>query len=155
TIILDGRNPTVEGYPNGNFLAPTIIDHVTPEMQCYKHEIFGPVLVILRAKTLEEAVEIVNSNQYGNGSSIFTQSGANARYFEQASETGQVGINVPIPIPLPMFSFTGNKASFFGDTNFYGRAGINFYTQIKSVTSSWKRTDSGSSSPSVNFPTLK
>ncbi|OMJ12945.1 putative methylmalonate-semialdehyde dehydrogenase [acylating], mitochondrial [Smittium culicis] len=154
-IILDGRNPTVEGFPNGNFLAPTIIDNVTPNMQCYQQEIFGPVLIILRANTLQEAIDIVNSNMYGNGSAIFTQSGANARLFQENIESGNVGINVPIPVPLPMFSFTGNKASFFGDTNFYGRSGINFYTQLKTITSLWRHEDVQSSKPSVNMPTMK
>ncbi|PVU85004.1 hypothetical protein BB559_007260 [Furculomyces boomerangus] len=155
TILLDGRNPTIEDYPNGNFLAPTIIDNVKPHMQCYQQEIFAPVLVILRADTLDEAIEIVNNNRYGNGTAIFTQSGSSARKFQDQIQAGNVGINVPIPVPLPMFSFTGNKASFMGDTNFYGRSGISFYTQLKTVTSLWRQEDSGHSNAAVNMPVIK
>ncbi|PVU85661.1 hypothetical protein BB561_006916, partial [Smittium simulii] len=116
-------------------------------------EIFAPVLVILRADTLDEAIEITNRNRYGNGAAIFTQSGSSARKFESQIEAGQIGINVPIPVPLPMFSFTGNKASFLGDANFYGRSGINFYTQSKTITSLWRQEDSTNSKPSVHMPT--
>ncbi|PVU89404.1 hypothetical protein BB561_005374 [Smittium simulii] len=152
-ILLDGRQPIVQEYPNGNFLAPTVIDNVTTNMQCYQQEIFAPVLVILRADTLDEAIEITNRNRYGNGAAIFTQSGSSARKFESQIEAGQIGINVPIPVPLPMFSFTGNKASFLGDANFYGRSGINFYTQSKTITSLWRQEDSTNSKPSVHMPT--
>ncbi|PVV01116.1 hypothetical protein BB560_004475 [Smittium megazygosporum] len=155
TVLLDGRKPTVEGFPNGNFLAPTVIDNVKPHMQCYQEEIFAPVLVILRADTLDEAIELVNKNRYGNGTAIFTQSGAAARKFETQIEAGNVGINVPIPVPLPMFSFTGNKASFLGDTNFYGRSGINFYTQIKTITSLWRQEGVSMNKPSVHMPTIR
>lgn len=143
TVLLDGRNIKVPGYEKGNFIGPTIIANVKPSMRCYKEEIFGPVLVILCADTLEEAIQLINSNPYGNGTAIFTQNGATARKFVQQIECGQVGVNVPIPVPLPMFSFTGSKASFMGDTNFYGKQGVNFYTQLKTVTQLWREDEAG------------
>ncbi|XP_021903663.1 methylmalonate-semialdehyde dehydrogenase [acylating], mitochondrial isoform X1 [Carica papaya] len=143
-LLLDGRNIMVPGYEHGNFIGPTILSGVTADMECYKEEIFGPVLICMEADSLEEAIQIVNKNKYGNGASIFTSSGAAARKFQTEIEAGQVGINVPIPVPLPFFSFTGSKASFAGDLNFYGKAGVNFYTQIKTVTQQWKDLPSGS-----------
>ena len=110
-IHLDGRNITVPGYENGNFVGPTIVEAVTT-MRAYKEEIFGPVLVTIMADTLDEALAIINSNRYGNGTAIFTQSGATARKFEKEVEVGQIGINVPIPVPLPMFSWSGNKVPY-------------------------------------------
>jgi malonate-semialdehyde dehydrogenase (acetylating)/methylmalonate-semialdehyde dehydrogenase len=107
-IHLDGRNITVPGYENGNFVGPTIVEAVTT-MRAYKEENFGPVLVVIMADTLDDALAIINSNRYGNGTAIFTQSGATARKFEKEVNVGQIGINVPIPIPLPMFSWSGNK----------------------------------------------
>jgi len=101
-----------------------------------REEIFGPVLVVISADTLDDALSIINANPYGNGTAIFTQSGATARKFEHEVEVGQIGINVPIPVPLPMFSWSGNKASFLGDISFYGKSGINFYTQNKVCQSS-------------------
>ncbi|XP_024031721.1 methylmalonate-semialdehyde dehydrogenase [acylating], mitochondrial isoform X1 [Morus notabilis] len=141
---LDGRNIVVRGYEQGNFIGPTILSNVTADMECYKEEIFGPVLLCLDADSLEEAIKIVNENKYGNGASIFTTSGVTARKFQTEIEAGQVGINVPIPVPLPFFSFTGSKASFAGDLNFYGKAGVNFFTQIKTVTQQWKDLPGGS-----------
>ena len=108
-------------------------------MKCYHEEIFGPVLIVLHAETLNEALKIVNENKYGNGTAIFTQSGATARKFEREVNVGQVGINVPIPVPLPMFSWSGNKASALGDIPFYGRGGIDFYTQNKVSAFLWTR----------------
>lgn len=143
-LLLDGRNIKVPGYEEGNFIGPTILSGVTADMECYKEEIFGPVLLCMQADSLEEAISIVNRNKYGNGAAIFTQSGVAARKFQTDIEAGQVGINVPIPVPLPFFSFTGSKASFAGDLNFYGKAGVNFYTQIKTVTQQWKDLPSGS-----------
>lgn len=136
--VLDGRNIVVPGYEAGNFVGPTILADVLSDMECYKEEIFGPVLLCMQAGSLEEAINIVNSNKYGNGASIFTTSGISARKFQNEIEAGQVGLNVPIPVPLPFFSFTGSKASFAGDLNFYGKAGVQFYTQIKTVTQQWK-----------------
>ncbi|GLT64781.1 hypothetical protein SLA2020_372520 [Shorea laevis] len=143
-LLLDGRNIVVPGYEQGNFIGPTILSDVTADMECYKEEIFGPVLVCMKADSLDEAIDIVNRNKYGNGASIFTTSGAAARKFQIEIEAGQVGVNVPIPVPLPFFSFTGSKASFAGDLNFYGKAGVNFYTQIKTITQQWKDLPSGS-----------
>ncbi|KAJ1737726.1 hypothetical protein LPJ72_000195 [Coemansia sp. Benny D160-2] len=154
TVVLDGRGISVPGYPNGNFLGPTVIDHASAGMRCYTEEIFGPVLTCIRANSLDEALELVNANRYGNGASIFTRSGACARKFQSQVEAGQVGINVPIPVPLPMFSFTGNKGSFLGDTNFYGRSGINFYTQLKTVTSLWRKEDADDKNAAVHMPTI-
>ncbi|KAG8368584.1 hypothetical protein BUALT_Bualt15G0060700 [Buddleja alternifolia] len=143
-LLLDGRNIKVPGYEKGNFIGPTILADVTTDMECYKEEIFGPVLICMQADSLEEAINIVNRNKYGNGAAIFTSSGIAARKFQTEIEAGQVGINVPIPVPLPFFSFTGSKASFAGDLNFYGKAGVQFYTQIKTVTQQWRHLPSGS-----------
>ncbi|XP_062082674.1 methylmalonate-semialdehyde dehydrogenase [acylating], mitochondrial [Humulus lupulus] len=143
-LLLDGRDIVVPGYERGNFIGPTILSGVTPDMECYKEEIFGPVLLCIHADSFEEAINIVNRNKYGNGASIFTTSGIAARKFQTEIEAGQVGINVPIPVPLPFFSFTGSKASFAGDLNFYGKAGVNFFTQIKTVTQQWKDLPGGS-----------
>ncbi|KAK2983183.1 hypothetical protein RJ640_018528 [Escallonia rubra] len=131
-LLLDGRNIMVPGYEQGNFIGPTILSGVTADMECYK------------ADSLEEAISILNRNKYGNGAAIFTTSGVAARKFQTEIEAGQVGINVPIPVPLPFFSFTGSKASFAGDLNFYGKAGVNFFTQIKTVTQQWKDSPTGS-----------
>eukprot|EP00063_Salmo_salar_P025425 XP_014000260.1 PREDICTED: methylmalonate-semialdehyde dehydrogenase [acylating], mitochondrial-like isoform X1 [Salmo salar] len=154
TLLLDGRNVHVKGYENGNFVGPTIIGNVTPAMKCYTEEIFGPVLVVLEADTLDEAISLVNNNQYGNGTAIFTTNGATARKYTHEVDVGQIGVNVPIPVPLPMFSFTGSRGSFRGDTNFYGKQGIQFYTQIKTVTSQWKAEDATTKSPAVTMPTM-
>lgn len=110
-------------------------------MECYREEIFGPVLVCISVQTLEEAVQLLNSNEYGNGACIFTTSGVSASYFQKNVEAGQVGINVPLPVPLPMFSFTGNKKSIAGGgaSTFYGKPGLAFYTQQKTVTSLWRQ----------------
>eukprot|EP01018_Ginkgo_biloba_P037317 Gb_14990 [translate_table: standard] len=150
-LVHDGRNIEVPNYREGNFVGPTILADVTSDMECYKEEIFGPVLLCMEAGSLEEAIDIVNRNEYGNGTAIFTTSGVAARKFQHEVEAGQVGINIPIPVPLPFFSFTGSKASFAGDLNFYGKAGVQFYTQIKTVTSQWK--DLPGQGVSMAFPT--
>ena len=134
---LDGRQPQVPGYENGNFVGPTIFSGVKPGMRIYDEEIFGPVLVILAADSLDEAIEIVNANPNGNGTAVFTQSGAAARKFQEDIDVGQVGINVPIPVPVPLFSFTGSRASKLGDLGPYGKQVIMFYTQTKTVTQRW------------------
>jgi len=155
TILLDGRGFKPEKYPNGNWIGPTIITNVTPEMQCYTQEVFGPVLVCLNVDTLDDAVELINKNEYGNGVAIFTRSGPTAESFRKNIEAGQVGINVPIPVPLPMFSFTGNKKSIAGGgaSTFYGRPGINFFTQQKTVTAMWASSDAISKKADVAMPT--
>lgn len=134
---LDGRNPTVAGYPNGNFVGPTIFSGVTRSMAIYEQEVFGPVLCLCAAGSLEEAIALINENPNGNGTAIFTQSGAAAHKFEEEINVGQVGINVPIPVPVPLFSFTGSRASKLGDLGPYGKQAVLFYTQTKTVTSRW------------------
>lgn len=155
TILLDGRGAKPAKYPNGNWVGPTIITNVKPHMKCYTEEIFGPVLVCVNVDTLDEAIELINANEYGNGTAIFTKSGATAGRFQREIEAGQVGVNVPIPVPLPMFSFTGNKKSIAGGgaSTFYGKPGIAFYTQLKTVTSLWKSEDAVATQATVNMPT--
>jgi malonate-semialdehyde dehydrogenase (acetylating)/methylmalonate-semialdehyde dehydrogenase len=137
SLLLDGRGITVEGFENGNFVGPTIFDNVTSDMQIYKEEIFGPVLCIMRADSLDEAIALLNANPHGNGTAIFTQSGAAAHKFQQDIQVGQIGINLPIPVPLPMFSFSGSRASKLGDLGPYGKQAVQFYTQTKTVTARW------------------
>ncbi|QGI76118.1 hypothetical protein CEK25_001024 [Fusarium fujikuroi] len=155
TILLDGRGYKPSKYPNGNWVGPTIITNVTPDMTCYKEEVFGPVLVCLNAESIDDAIDLVNKNEYGNGTAIFTRSGATAETFRKNIEAGQVGINVPIPVPLPMFSFTGNKKSIAGGgaSTFYGKPGINFYTQLKTVTALWQSADAVAKKADVSMPT--
>jgi malonate-semialdehyde dehydrogenase (acetylating)/methylmalonate-semialdehyde dehydrogenase len=134
---LDGRNPSVPGYTNGNFVGPTIFSGVKPHHTVYREEIFGPVLVIVSVDTLDEAIALTNANPFGNGTGIFTQSGAAARKFQNEIDVGQVGINVPIPVPVPYFSFTGSRGSKLGDLGPYGKQVVQFYTQVKTVTARW------------------
>jgi malonate-semialdehyde dehydrogenase (acetylating) / methylmalonate-semialdehyde dehydrogenase len=145
---LDGRAIKVAGYEQGNFIGPTIFSAVTPEMKIYTTEIFGPVMVIVGVDSLDEAITLINNNPFGNGTGIFTQSGAVARKFQSEIDVGQVGINVPIPVPVPFFSFTGSRGSKLGDLGPYGKQVVQFYTQTKTVTSRW--FDDSSSSAGVN-----
>ena len=140
-VLLDGSDCTVEGYPDGNWIGPTLFDNVTTDMKIYQEEIFGPALCVMHVDTLEEAIELVNANPYGNGTSIFTKSGAAARKYQHETEVGQVGINLPIPVPAPFFSFTGSKNSFFGDLHAYGKQAVRFYTETKTVISRWPEDD--------------
>ena len=137
TLELDGRNPVVPGYEKGNFIGPTIFSGVTPDMTIYREEIFGPVLSIMHAATMDEAIAMINANPNGNGTAIFTRSGAAARKFQEEIDVGQVGINVPIPVPVPIFSFSGSRASKLGDLGPYGKQVVLFYTQTKTVTQRW------------------
>src|ERR1700723_2394814 len=132
---LDGRNVKVAGYENGNFIGPTVFSGVTPGMKIYTTEIFGPEMTIVSVDTLDEAIKLVNDNPFGNGTGIFTQSGAAARKFQSEIDVGQVGINVPIPVPVPFFSFTGSRGSKLGDLGPYAKQAVQFYTQTKTVTS--------------------
>ena len=141
TCLLDGSDFTLPGYEAGNWVGPTVFSDVTTDMAIYKEEIFGPVLCCMSVDTLEEAITLVNNNPYGNGTSIFTASGAAARKYQHEVEVGQVGINVPIPVPLPFFSFTGWKNSFYGDLHAYGKQAVRFYTETKTVTSRWFEDD--------------
>jgi malonate-semialdehyde dehydrogenase (acetylating)/methylmalonate-semialdehyde dehydrogenase len=145
TLELDGRNVKVPGYEKGNFVGPTIFSGVKPEMSIYTQEIFGPVMVIVGVKSLDEAIALVNGNPFGNGTGIFTQSGAVARKFQSEIDVGQVGINVPIPVPVPIFSFTGSRGSKLGDLGPYGKQAVQFYTQTKTITSRWFDDDAVSS----------
>ncbi len=134
---LDGRKPQVDGFENGNFVGPTIFSGVKPGMTIYDQEVFGPVLAIVEADDLEQAIEFINANPNGNGTAIFTQSGAAARMFQEEIDVGQVGINLPVPVPVPLFSFTGSRASKLGDLGPYGKQVVLFYTQTKTVTARW------------------
>ncbi|MFN2468717.1 MAG: CoA-acylating methylmalonate-semialdehyde dehydrogenase [Gaiellaceae bacterium] len=148
TVVADGRDLEVDG--DGFFLGVSLLDDVTPEMDCYKDEIFGPVLVVTRVGTYDEAVRLVNENPWGNGTAIFTRDGGVARQFQFDAQAGMVGINVPIPVPVAYYSFGGWKASLFGDTHVYGPEGINFYTRGKVVTSRWP--DPATSKVDLGFP---
>jgi len=135
--ILDGSDVVVEGLEKGNFVGPTMFTDVTTDMTIYQEEIFGPVLIAIEVATLEDAIALINENPYGNGTSIFTSSGAAARKYQHEIQVGNVGINVPVPVPLPMFSFTGWKKSFFGDQHAYGKQGVKFFTETKTITARW------------------
>ena len=136
-LVVDGRDFSLQGYENGFFMGGCLFDHVTPEMEIYKEEIFGPVLGVVRADTFEEAAALPTKHQYGNGVAIFTRDGDAARSFAANVDVGMVGINVPIPVPLAYHSFGGWKRSSFGDTNQHGTEGVKFYTKVKTVTSRW------------------
>ncbi|MFO7192086.1 MULTISPECIES: CoA-acylating methylmalonate-semialdehyde dehydrogenase [Thermocrispum] len=136
-LVLDGREHTIDGEPGGFWLGPTVFDHVKPDMSIYTDEIFGPVLSVVRAGSYPEAVELINSNQYGNGTAIFTNDGGAARRFQHEIEVGMVGVNVPIPVPVGYYSFGGWKASLFGDTHAYGPDAVHFFTRTKVITSRW------------------
>jgi len=153
TLVLDGRGVKVPGFEKGNFIGPTIFANVISSMRIYKEEIFGPVLVCLNANTIEDGIKIINRNEYGNGTAIFTRSGAAARKFQHDVDVGQIGVNMAIPVPPPNFSFTGSRGSIRGDLNFYGKSGIQFFTQVKTVMNMW-RFDEGSSPSSITMPIL-
>jgi malonate-semialdehyde dehydrogenase (acetylating) / methylmalonate-semialdehyde dehydrogenase len=147
TVVIDGRQQTFE---QGFFLGVSLIDHVGPQMACYQDEIFGPILCVMRVKTYDEALALVNDNPYGNGTAIFTRDGGAARQFQFDCNVGMVGINVPIPVPVAYYSFGGWKASLFGDLHMYGPEGMQFYTRNKVVTSRWP--DPSSSKVDLGFP---
>jgi malonate-semialdehyde dehydrogenase (acetylating)/methylmalonate-semialdehyde dehydrogenase len=146
--IVDGSQADVP--KNGFFYGPTLLDRVTPEMECYSDEIFGPVLVVVRVETFREAIDLINSNPFGNGTAIFTRDGGAARQFQHEVQVGMVGINVPIPVPVAYHSFGGWKSSLFGDTHMYGPEGVRFYTRAKAVTARWP--DPSSSQIDLGFP---
>lgn len=133
-LILDGRDIKLQSYPNGNWLGPCVFTKVKTHMQIYKEEIFAPVLCVLEVESLDEAIELINANEFGNGTSIFTHSLSASAHFSKEILVGQVGINVPIPVPLPFFSFTGWRGSFYGDLHAYGKQAIAFYTETKTIT---------------------
>ena len=137
TIVEDGRDPEVAGYENGFYVGGTLIDYVKPGMTCYEHEIFGPVLLVVRAASMEEAMQMINDHEYGNGTCIFTRDGEAARYFADNILVGMVGINVPLPVPVCYHSFGGWKRSLFGDLSAYGPDSVRFYTRRKTITQRW------------------
>lgn len=137
TIVVDGRDPKVAGYESGFFVGGTLIDNVKPGMKCYDEEIFGPVLLVVRAETMDEAMQMINDHEYGNGTCIFTRDGEAARYFSDNILVGMVGINVPLPVPVSYHSFGGWKRSLFGNLSAYGPDGVRFYTNRKTITQRW------------------
>ena len=151
-LTVDGRELVVPGFEDGFFVGPTVLDGVTPEMEVYTEEIFGPVLSVLRADTVDEAIALVNANPYGNGTAVFTSSGEAARRFVRGVHVGMVGVNVPIPVPMSYYSFGGWKDSLFGDRHVHGPEGISFYTRAKVVTARWPEV-SHEIGASYNFPT--
>jgi malonate-semialdehyde dehydrogenase (acetylating)/methylmalonate-semialdehyde dehydrogenase len=150
-VVVDGREAEVP--KDGFFLGTTLLDNVTPDMTVYTDEIFGPVLSVVRASTYDEALEVINANEFANGTAIFTRDGGAARQFQFDVQVGMVGINVPIPTPVAYYSFGGWKASLFGDSHIYGPEGINFYTRGKVVTSRWP--DPATSTVDLGFPTTR
>ncbi len=150
TVVADGREHPLAKESDGFYLGVSLLDNVTPEMDSYRNEIFGPVLEVVRVPTYDEAVRLVNENPYGNGTAIFTRDGGAARQFQFEAEAGMVGINVPIPVPVAYYSFGGWKNSLFGDLHMYGPEGIQFYTRAKVVTSRWP--DPGTSQVDLGFP---
>ena len=153
TLRLDGRGLTVDGYPDGNFVGPTIFSDVSAEMAIYREEVFGPVLCVVGVETLDDAIAFINANPNGNGTAIFTNSGWVARRFEADIDVGQVGINVPIPVPMAWHGFGGWKRSMFGDTHAYGEEGVRFYTKQKSIMQRW--SDSIDAGAEFAMPTAK
>jgi malonate-semialdehyde dehydrogenase (acetylating)/methylmalonate-semialdehyde dehydrogenase len=151
-LVLDGRGYRAQGAEDGFFLGASLFDHVKPEMTIYRDEIFGPVLVVLRVQSLDEAIALINRNPYANGTAVFTSSGGAARRFEQEIEVGMVGINVPIPVPIAFFSFGGWRNSLFGDQHVHGMEGVRFYTRGKVVTTRWPSSDA--IPQGFNMPTL-
>ena len=140
-LVVDGRGHSLQGHENGFFIGPTLFDNVTPDMQSYQEEIFGPVLQVVRAENLEEAASLPSSHQYGNGVAIFTRNGLAAREFASKVNVGMVGINVPIPVPVAYHTFGGWKRSAFGDVNQHGPEGVRFYTKVKTMTQRWPSGD--------------
>ncbi len=151
-LVVDGRTVHIAGHEGGYFLGPTLFDHVREEMSIYRNEIFGPVLVVVRADTYDRAIEIVNRNPYGNGTAVFTRSGHAARRFAHEIQVGMVGINVPIPVPMAFFSFGGWKNSLFGDLHVHGLDGVRFYTRTKVITTRWPEQGDA---VNLSMPTMK
>ena len=151
TLVVDGRNPVVDGEPGGFWLGPTLFDHVETDMSIYTDEIFGPVLSVVRVNSYEEGVALINSHEYGNGTAIFTNDGGAARRFQNEVEVGMIGINVPIPVPVAYYSFGGWKSSLFGDSHAHGSEGVQFFTRGKVITSRW--FDPSHGGINLGFPT--
>ncbi|MCP2329489.1 malonate-semialdehyde dehydrogenase (acetylating)/methylmalonate-semialdehyde dehydrogenase [Hamadaea flava] len=154
TLVADGRGVRVEGHDDGFFVGPCLFDDVDVEMDVYRDEIFGPVLVVLRVDSLDAAIELINANAYGNGTAVFTGSGEAARTFQRRVRVGMIGVNVPIPVPMAFHSFGGWKDSLFGDRHIHGPEGVGFYTRAKVVTSRWPHVAEASNAH-LNFPTAQ
>ena len=152
-LVVDGRGLELQGYENGFFLGGSLFDYVTRDMEIYKQEIFGPVLTVVRTQNYDEAANLINTNEYGNGTAIFTRDGDVARAFADKIEVGMIGINVPLPVPVAYHSFGGWKRSMFGDHAIYGPEGVRFYTRIKTITARWPTGIRAGAQ--FNFPTLK
>ncbi|WP_329521241.1 CoA-acylating methylmalonate-semialdehyde dehydrogenase [Spirillospora sp. NBC_01491] len=148
-VLVDGRDLPGPGF----FVGPCLLDRVTPAMAAYREEIFGPVLLVLRAATPDEAVAVINANPYGNGTAVFTRSGEAARRFQREVHVGMIGVNVPVPVPMAFHSFGGWKSSLFGDTHMHGPEGVRFYTRAKAVTTRWPSSSAPSAPPELAFPT--
>jgi malonate-semialdehyde dehydrogenase (acetylating)/methylmalonate-semialdehyde dehydrogenase len=152
-LIVDGRNFKLQGYEKGYYIGGCLFDQVTKDMRIYKEEIFGPVLSVIRAKDFDEALQLVNDHEFGNGVSIFTRDGDTGRNFSSKAKIGMVGINIPIPVPMAFHSFGGWKRSLFGDQHMHGPEGVRFYTKLKTVTSRWPSGQR--SNPEFVMPTMK
>ncbi|MFD8720108.1 CoA-acylating methylmalonate-semialdehyde dehydrogenase [Streptomyces sp. NPDC059629] len=152
TVVVDGRGLKIEGHEDGFFTGPSLLDHVTTEMDAYKEELFGPVLAIVRADSLDQAIELINANPYGNGTALFTGSGEAARRFQRRIKVGMIGINVPVPVPMSYYSFGGWKDSLIGDSPIHGPEGVRFYTRPKVVTTRWPEPRQQVTA-GFNFPT--
>ncbi|MFJ5303172.1 CoA-acylating methylmalonate-semialdehyde dehydrogenase [Streptomyces sp. NPDC088350] len=152
TVVVDGRGLKIEGHEDGFFTGPSLLDHVTAEMDAYRDELFGPVLAIVRVDTLDEAIAVINANPYGNGTALFTASGEAARRFQRKVKVGMIGVNVPVPVPMSYYSFGGWKDSLIGDSPIHGPEGIRFYTRPKVVTTRWPQP-AQQVAAGFNFPT--
>jgi malonate-semialdehyde dehydrogenase (acetylating)/methylmalonate-semialdehyde dehydrogenase len=153
-VVVDGRSLAVPGHESGFFVGPTVLDRVTTEMEVYREEVFGPVLVLLRVDSIDEAIALVNENPYGNGAAVFTSNGGAARRFARGIRAGMVGVNVPIPVPMAYYSFGGWKNSLFGEHHVHGPDGVAFYTRGKVVTTRWPTTSSQGGA-SLDMPTAR
>jgi malonate-semialdehyde dehydrogenase (acetylating)/methylmalonate-semialdehyde dehydrogenase len=151
-LAVDGRGLTVPGFEDGFFVGPTVIDQVTTSMDVYTEEIFGPVLSVVHCDDVDDAINLINANPYGNGTAIFTSSGEAARRFQREVNVGMIGINVPIPVPMAYYSFGGWKDSLFGDKHVHGPEGVSFYTRGKVITSRWPHVEHANAA-SLHFPT--
>ena len=151
-LVVDGRGVKIDGHEQGFYLGTTLFDRVTPDMKIYREEIFGPVLSVVRVETLEDAIDLVNRQQFANGAAIFTSSGGAARRFQEEVQIGMVGINVPIPVPLAFYSFGGWKNSLFGDLHVHGVEAVKFYTRTKAVTTRWP--NQSTPKPAFTMPLL-
>jgi malonate-semialdehyde dehydrogenase (acetylating)/methylmalonate-semialdehyde dehydrogenase len=156
TLGVDGRGLEVPGHADGFFVGPTVLDRVTPEMDVYREEIFGPVLSVLRVDDVDAAIDLINANPYGNGTAIFTSSGESARRFQRGVKVGMIGVNVPIPVPMAYYSFGGWKDSLFGEHHIHGPEGVAFYTRAKVVTARWPHVDHAEHQQAhFSFPTAQ